>query len=157
MSPAPRKPSPAVSQFRTLAASLARHFDAELELTGHIAALLEGQALRCAVELCEADNCTYVVRPFMAMPADVAAATAMAARILGLNAVRAAKADTCFGSDMERASYCLVRRIGLDLEPAGFVQAVEELLDLGRLVCANVDENGISIGEIPQTPLFADD
>jgi hypothetical protein len=130
-----------IARFRTLVAAVAQDAGAELECHGATSILLDDdRVVRMLVELSAPEQCAYAVVPFMRIPPDKAVAASIASKLLGLAAVRAALIGASFGSDAQRGQFCVVRQLGLDLAPADFLHAVQELARLGELARVAVED-----------------
>lgn len=119
-------------QFAQLVAALGRRIGQSLPPGNGMIALADDQhALKLLVELSTDEDCIHAVRPFLGIPDDEVQAGALASEMLRLNADRDALGQALICAYAARRHYCLVQRLELDIGPAAFVMAIEELAELG--------------------------
>lgn len=138
MNPAHRLPD-ARGQFARLISALGRRIGHPLLPDEGAVALSDDQeALHLMVELSTDEDCIHAIRPFLEVPDDEAEAGRLASELLRVNADRDALGGSLVCTYAPRHLHCLVLRLELDMAPAAFVMAIEELAELGDALRASL-------------------
>ena len=133
------RPHDARGQFARLIAALGRRIGQPLLPDEGSVALADARdALQLMVELSTEEDCIHALRPFLGIPDDDAKAGELALEMLRLNADRDALGDAPVCAIAQHRQFCLVVRLELDIGPAAFVLAVEELAELGDALHATL-------------------
>ncbi|MFD0667501.1 hypothetical protein ACT80S_07265 [Ramlibacter sp. MAHUQ-53] len=133
------RPHDARGQFARLIAALGRRIGQPLLPDEGSVALADARdALQLMVELSTEEDCIHAIRPFIEIPDDEADAGRLACELLRVNADRDALGRSLVCAYTPGRLYCLVQRLELDLSPAAFVMAIEELAELGDALRASL-------------------
>lgn len=153
MSPAHTLPD-ARGQFTRLVGALGRRIGQPLlPDEGSVALADEQNALQLMVELSTDEDCIHAIRPFLGIPEDDTEAGRLASELLRVNADRDALGRSLVCAYEPRHLYCLVERLELDLSPAAFVMAIEELAELGDALRASLQTQGDPVPRRPDLHL----
>lgn len=135
----PAQPHDSRGQFARLVAALGRRIGQPLMPdTGMVALADARDELRLVIELSTDEDGIHALRPFLAIPDDEATAGELALEMLRLNADRDALGEALVCAVTQYRQFCIVRRLALDMGPAAFVLAVEELAELGDALHATL-------------------